>query len=42
MNENIGEIILYHGEDGSALIEVQLVNETVWLSQRQMVEFLKK
>ncbi len=36
MNENIGEIILYNGEDGSALIEVKLVNETVWLSQRQM------
>ena len=32
------EIILYQTEDGTSKIEVRLEDETVWLSQAQMVE----
>jgi hypothetical protein len=33
-----GEIIIYEGTDGSPKIEVQMKDETVWLSQKQMAE----
>ena len=35
---NSGEIIIYKGADGETKIEVQMKNETVWLSQKQMAE----
>ncbi len=37
-NDNLGEIIIYEGEDGVPRIEVKVKNETVWLSQKQMAE----
>jgi len=35
---NSGEIIIYKSADGETKIEVQMKNETVWLSQKQMAE----
>jgi hypothetical protein len=32
------QIIIYNAEDGQTKIEVQIKNETVWLTQKQMVE----
>jgi hypothetical protein len=40
--EKAGEIILYQTEDGATRIEVQLVNETVWLTQAQMADLFQK
>ena len=34
----MSEIILYTTEDGIIKINVQLDNETVWLTQKQLVE----
>ena len=34
----MSEIILYATEDGITKINVQLENETVWLTQKQLVE----
>jgi hypothetical protein len=39
---NEGDILLYQTEDGQTRIEVQLVDETVWLSQKQMAELFQK
>lgn len=36
-----GEIILYQSEDGTTKIDVQLRDETVWLSQLQMAELFQ-
>ena len=36
--ENKGEIIIYKGEGEQIQIDVRLEEETVWLTQRQMVE----
>ena len=36
--EQKGEIILYHAENGTTKIEVRLENENVWLTQAQLVE----
>ena len=33
-----GEIIVFEADDGKATVDVQLYNETVWLSQMQMQE----
>ncbi len=38
----MGEIILYHAEDGSSRIEVRLEGETVWLPQKAMAELFQK
>jgi prophage maintenance system killer protein len=35
--ERAGEIVMYQTADGSASIDVKLENETVWLSQAQMI-----
>ena len=32
------QIIIYNTKDGETKIEVQMRNETVWLSQKQMAE----
>ena len=36
------QIIIYNTEDGETKIEVQMENETVWLSQKQMAELFDK
>ena len=36
--ENSGNIIIYQTEDGLTKLDVQLHDETVWLSQQQMAE----
>jgi len=40
--ENTGEIILYQTQDGQTKIQVQLTDETVWLTLGQMVELFQK
>ena len=39
--ENQSELILYQAEDGSTKIEVRLQDETVWLTQAQMVNLFQ-
>lgn len=36
--ENRGEIIIYRAEDNTVQLDVRMENETVWLSQQQMVQ----
>jgi len=36
--ETPADIILYETEDGRETVRLRIVNETVWLSQRQMAE----
>ena len=36
--ENQGEIIIYQTDDGLSKIEVKMLDETVWLTQQQLVE----
>ena len=36
--ENRGEIVIYQSTDGSTNLEVKLADETIWLTQQQMVE----
>ena len=36
--DNFGEIIIYQTEDGLTKIDVNMRNETVWLSLDQMVQ----
>jgi hypothetical protein len=40
--ENKSEIIFYRTEDGRTRLEVQLVNESVWLSLNQMAELFQR
>ena len=40
--ENKGEIIIYQTQDGLAKIEVQLQNDTVWLTQEQMAALFQR
>lgn len=37
-----GQILVYAAEDGHIKIDVRLMDETVWLSQRLMAELLQK
>ena len=39
--ENKSEIVIYKSDDGSTAIRVQLQEETVWLTQKQMAELFK-
>ena len=39
--QNKGEMFLYQAEDGKTSLQVQLENETVWLSQAQMTELFE-
>lgn len=39
---NRGEILIYQTEDGKAVIDVKLENETVWLSQEMMATLFEK
>ena len=38
---NQGEIVIYQGEDGNTNLEVRFVDETVWLTQAQLVTLFK-
>ncbi len=40
--KNHNEIIIYQGDNGMPLIEVHLVDETVWLSQDQMSQLFSR
>lgn len=40
--EKTGEFLLYTTEDGQTKLEVSLVNETIWLTQKQMSELFQK
>jgi hypothetical protein len=37
-----GEFLLYQTEDGQTRVQVRVVDETVWLTQRQMAELFEK
>ena len=41
-NSNLGKIVLYQSEDGHTSIDVHLKDETVWLTQAQMVELFQR
>ena len=40
MNDN-NQIIIYQTEDGQTRVDVRMENDTVWLTQAQMVELFK-
>ncbi|KAE8128798.1 MULTISPECIES: RhuM family protein [Bifidobacterium] len=40
-NQPSGQIVLYQGDDGSPAISVRLENDTVWVTQAQLVELFK-
>jgi prophage maintenance system killer protein len=42
MQENTGNIILYQAEDGTTSLEVHLEDDSVWLSQAQMMALFGK
>ena len=37
-DQSQGEIVIYQDEDGLTKVECRFVDETVWLTQQQMVE----
>jgi len=39
--ENNGEVVIYQTPDGQTVIDVKLNNETVWLTQAQMIELFE-
>ena len=39
-NDTKGEIVIYQSDEGKASIDVILQDETVWVTQEQMVAFL--
>lgn len=41
-DSNTGEFILYASEDGELKIDVRLLDETVWLTQKQLAELFHK
>lgn len=41
-NSKTGELILFASEDGKLKIDVRLLDETVWLTQKQMAEMFQK
>ena len=41
MNMEENKIVIYQSEDGQTQIDVRLENETVWLTQSQMVELFQ-
>ncbi len=40
-NENRGEVVIYKSSEGDTKLEVKLEEETVWLSQAQLIELFK-
>ena len=41
MAESSSQILMYRPEDGKTRIDVRLEDETVWLTQRQMVDLFQ-
>jgi hypothetical protein len=39
---NTGEFVLYQSEDGGTRVQVRIMDETVWLTQKQMAELFQK
>ena len=37
-----GEILIYQTEDGKAVLDVKLENETVWLTQSQLCDLFER
>ena len=37
-DQNTGEIVIFNGEDGEIKVQIDAVNETIWLSQKGMAE----
>ena len=42
MEANNSQLVIYQTPDGNMLIDVNVENETVWLSQGQMAELFDK
>jgi len=40
-DQNRGEIVVYHSDDGRIKLEVRLQNETVWLTQQLIAELFQ-
>lgn len=40
--ENLGEIVIFNNEDGSVHVQVDTVNETIWLNQKGIAELFGK
>ena len=41
IEKNLGEIIICTTDNGNTKIDVNFIDETVWLSQQQMAELFK-
>lgn len=41
IEKNYGDLIIYTADDGNTKIEVNFIDDTVWLSQQQMAELFK-
>lgn len=37
-NSNLGEIVIFNNEDGEVHVQIDAVNETIWLNQKGMAE----
>ena len=37
-NNNLGEIVIFNGEDGDVNVQIDAVNETIWLTQKGMAD----
>ncbi len=37
-NNNIGEIVIFNGEDGGVNVQIDAINETIWLTQKGMAQ----
>lgn len=37
-NNNLGEIVIFNSEDGEVRVQIDAVNETIWLNQKGMAE----
>ena len=40
IEENKKELVIYESQDGNVKLDVNLENETVWLSLEQMTDYL--
>ena len=39
--KNLGEVVIYTADNGNTKIDVNFIDETVWLSKQQMAELFK-
>ncbi len=37
-NSNLGEIVIFNGENGDVNVQIDAVNETIWLSVNAMAQ----